>query len=165
MKTNMVKKITAVKNSLKNFQRPKKIVQNVVLGAIRNLKSPKGSSLANISKYINSNSEGIDVPDSKNLKLFLSTAVDRGVLLREDGKYIINASKKRRKKSRSRHQVKARRIVSERDQNPKDSPAMDQEAMDVQDPKDVKQRPEDGPESLTKNVEGDECKFDSGNVN
>lgn len=82
--------------------KPKVTSRKLVLDAIRQLKSTKGSSFADIKKFVSSKNELSDAADVKSMKTFVKNAVDQGILMKVDGKYKIKeAAGRKRSKSKS----------------------------------------------------------------
>ncbi|XP_035232932.1 protamine-like protein [Stegodyphus dumicola] len=86
----------------KNAQ-PQTGLRRLLLNAIRKLQGKKGATLRDVKTYLNNNKK-MDVKSNEaEIKLFLKSAVDRGILSKLDGQYkVMERGRRRRSSSRRR---------------------------------------------------------------
>ncbi|XP_035228555.1 histone H1C-like [Stegodyphus dumicola] len=88
---------------MKKNAQPQTGLKRMLLNAIRKLQGRKGTTLRDVKTYLHSNQKMDVNSNDAEIKLFLKSAIDRGILSKLDGHYkVMERGRRRRSSSRRR---------------------------------------------------------------
>ncbi|XP_035231910.1 protamine-like protein [Stegodyphus dumicola] len=91
----------------KNNAQPQTVLRRLLLNAIRKLQGRKGATLRDVKTYLHNNQKMDVKSNDAEIKLFMKSAVDRGILSKLDGHYKVMERGRRRRSSSRRRRVKS----------------------------------------------------------